>query len=442
MNFSKQKIKQTSLATAMAAILGAASIPGQASAGYLTLTISGWLTLIDSTGEVAVFNTDTGGAPMYGGRTAVSGTMTFDTQTNSGTIGMDNFSFFGAGVMEATSIFFQDIDGPSGASTLMLGNMSFNWNGNNGIPVSIIWDAQGLFAAIDGGLSAGSTIGTGCTGCVDGWSEDFDFDFGSAGTNTLPMGSVPIATVDWNTTDIGTVIMGTNPSGTLPLIADAIGGSPMKAGPFLGWNANFDIAHITVIQGTEFVDIIIPGGDTKECATTSGSELSMNAQITIPDNDAVDTITWSLDGVPIASDESIVVLVPLGVHAVEVSVTTVLGMTFSDTASVTIEDTTKPVINTAFINPKTGAEVTTINKNIDADISFSVSDSCDASPSSSATAGLPVLDGNSISARTSKKEPSVELSIKGNADNIELTVTAEDASGNMAVEKSTLTITP
>ena len=59
-----------------------------------------------------------------------------------------------------------------------------------------------------------------------------------------------MATTTFNTTDIGTVIVGSNPSGTLPFTDDGIGGSPMKAGPFPGFNANFDITDLTITSVT------------------------------------------------------------------------------------------------------------------------------------------------------------------------------------------------
>lgn len=60
------------------------------------------------------------------------------------------------------------------------------------------------------------------------------------------MGPAVMATTTSNTTDIGAVALGTNPSGTLPLIADTIGGSLMRAGPFPGFNPNFDITSVTI----------------------------------------------------------------------------------------------------------------------------------------------------------------------------------------------------
>jgi hypothetical protein len=247
-------LKKTALCAAMTTVMGISA--STASADMIGLNFNGWFTMINASGAGNLVNGDAPGGPMYGMRTPVSGTMSFDTATGAGSAVMGGFSFFGSGLASASAITFQAIgNGMGGGGGLVLGNMGFSWNGTVGIPTSIVLDASGFFAAVGGGLTTGSTIGTGCTGCVDAWSENFKFDFGSLGTYTLPMGSVPIGTTSWNTTDIGTVAVGTNPSGTLPLIADTIGGSPMKAGPFPGFNANFDITSVTI---TSYVTSAVP----------------------------------------------------------------------------------------------------------------------------------------------------------------------------------------
>ncbi len=211
-----------------------AAIPEQAISSRRRLSpITGWFTLLNPPGTGALNNGDAVVPPMYGNRTAVAGTMTFDTVAGTGAATMDAFSFFGGGPATATNISFQSI-----GSDLILGNLGFNWGGNDGIPVSIVQDAQGMFDAIGMSLGIGDSIGA--TGadfacdtnitCSDAATEDFLF--GAKASYTLPMGASPVVTTTFDTTDIGTVTLGTNPSGTLPLIADTIGGSPMKAGPF------------------------------------------------------------------------------------------------------------------------------------------------------------------------------------------------------------------
>ena len=228
-------LKKTALAVAITGVMGAATTT--ASADTINVSYTGWFTMLNPLGTDALVNGDAAGNAMYGRRTGVTGTMSFDTATGAGGGTMDPFSFFGGGNASATTISFQSTGGG-----LVLGNMGFNWSGTNQIPTSIVLDASGFFGAVAGGLTTSDIIsGVGATAATEG----FSFNFGKS-SYTLPMGAVPIATTTFNTTDVGTVGLGSNPSGTLPYTDDGIGGSPMKAGPFPGFNANFDITTLHV----------------------------------------------------------------------------------------------------------------------------------------------------------------------------------------------------
>jgi hypothetical protein len=231
--------KRTAVAAAVTAAVGGFSAP--ASAIVIDGTFNGLFTLIDP-GGVALNNSNAVSPPYYGWRTPVTGTLSFDTDTGGGTGTITPFSFAGGGLAAATAVTFQAIgNGTGGAGNLVLGNLGFNWSGNNGIPVSIVMDATGFFGAVGGGLTTGDVVsGAGALPASEGQL------FGGKQSYTLPIGPVPMATTTFNTTDIGTVGLGTNPSGTLPLTDDGIGGSPMKAGPFPLWNANFDLSEVTV----------------------------------------------------------------------------------------------------------------------------------------------------------------------------------------------------
>ena len=232
------------------AISVAVGLPTTASALTLTGTWSGVFTLLNPSGAVlANGDLNSAGAPWYGWRTPVTGTLAFDTSTGAGTGTAAAFSFQASGLATATTITFQAIgNGMGGAGNLVLGNMGFNWSGNNGIPVSIVLDASGFYAAGADGYSTSETITGGATPATDGYV------FGNimTGTYTLPIGPSPMATTTWNTTTIqATPALGDNPSGTLPLIANSFGGSPMGTAPFPGYYANFDISsiHITGVGG-------------------------------------------------------------------------------------------------------------------------------------------------------------------------------------------------
>jgi hypothetical protein len=234
-------LKKTVLTTAMTAVMGMTAT--SASAVVYNLEYDGWFTMLNPGGTDALVNGDASGNAMYGRRTEISGTMSFNTVTGAGTGTMVPFSFFGSGTATASGISFQAIgDGAGGAGPLVLGNMGFTWGGTVGIPTSIVLDGSGFFGALQGGLTTSDTVsGTGSLAATDGYS----FNFGKK-SYTLPMGPVPMATTTFNTTDIGTITIGVNPSGTLPLTDDGIGGSPMKAGPFPNFNANFDVTSIHV----------------------------------------------------------------------------------------------------------------------------------------------------------------------------------------------------
>lgn len=248
--------KKTLLSAAMA---GAMGVSVSANAGTVVGSWTGAFTMLNAGGQVT-FNSDVGscytGMQLSGTqciRTAVSGTLTFDTSTGAGSGTVVAFSFFGSGIASASGVSFQAIgDGFGNPGPLVLGNMGFYWNANTGIPVSIVMDASGFFGAMGGGLSVGQIVTGGATPASDTTQV--------SGV-TYPLGAGPMVTTLWNTTSIGVPVLGTNPSGTLPLVTDTVvttdgsaitgvGGSPMPTAPFAGYNANFDIISMTITSCT------------------------------------------------------------------------------------------------------------------------------------------------------------------------------------------------
>jgi hypothetical protein len=240
----KKSILNTAIAAAMgASVMAAAPV---ANAGVASYDWTGLFTMLDPGGGALANTSGAKGTNTF--QTAVTGTMQFDTVTGAGTATVVPFDFFkGTSPAEAVGINMQAIgDGMGGAGSLVLGNMLFNWNGTNGIPVSIVLDAQGFFA---GDLGGG---GLGAAPASDGTYTDATYGY-------LSVGPVPIATTAWNTTTNGAAALGNSVSGVLPLIYDTtpnaaydtintggtIGGSPMIAGPFSGNNANFDVVTMS-----------------------------------------------------------------------------------------------------------------------------------------------------------------------------------------------------
>jgi hypothetical protein len=238
----KSALKKTVLCVALVGALG--GVANQAAADTINVSFNGLFTMLDPSGT-ALQNTSYPyyGDPTwsYGYRTQISGTMSFDTVTGAGSGTVVPFQFFNGNTSlpaTAAGISLQAIgDGAGHPGTLILGNMLFNWNGNNGIPVSIVLDGAGFFGAMgQPGFGVGTVIsGTGAIPASNGIKK-----------GALPIGPAPVATTTWNTTTVAGAGMGSAISGQLPLIADTIGGSPMIAGPFTGYNANFDITSITV----------------------------------------------------------------------------------------------------------------------------------------------------------------------------------------------------
>ena len=199
----------------------------------------------------------------YGLRTQIAGSLTIDTADNSGTVSISPFQFFNGNPVKpatASGIAFVDAGSdPNNGDPLVLANMLFDWNGNNGIPVALVWDIKGLIDAINGGLTVGDTVTGGATIASDGIKK-----------GSYPVGPAPVATTTWDATDTCTPTtaqtppptgcMTVNPIGALPLIADTTGGDPMADGPFPDFSANFDFATLTLSSFTDTTPPVITLG--------------------------------------------------------------------------------------------------------------------------------------------------------------------------------------
>lgn len=267
-----KSLKKTALTAAVLTALGTAGMVQTASATVYDFTVTGYFTMLDPTGAFLANTSPPYATNQFSGkRTAITGTLHYDTLTNfgSGSATISSFNFFnGSSPAVAQGVTLQYIGNGTCTSNdplqgcqsgnLLLGNMLFNWSGNNGIPVSIVWDASGMLNAISGGnLIVGSVITS--TGALPASNTT---------KTTLQIGPAPVSTTTWNTTTIncapggGTTgpCLGVSPSGGLPLLAtypagywsgyagesSPIGGSPMVAGPFGAYNANFDFLSMTV----------------------------------------------------------------------------------------------------------------------------------------------------------------------------------------------------
>ena len=180
---------------------------------------------------------------------AIASTLTYDDSSGtgfSGELSINDFITLGS----AATIYDLTLQHQTGTN-LIVGNMLVDWNNNNGLPLSMVWDATGLFNAIDYGLQAGDVIsGTNLKRngvVVANVGSATPASDGIYNLNTgqfLNQGPAPLAMTTWNTTTLctpGVDCIGNALSGGGPFIDDSISGSPLIEIPFPGLNVNFDI---------------------------------------------------------------------------------------------------------------------------------------------------------------------------------------------------------
>ncbi len=253
-------MKLKNLVTATAAALGIGA-SASASAISFGLDFKGYVTMLNGTGA-GLQNSSYAAEPKFAGfRTPVQGSMVLNVGLTgmSGTATFNPFLFFGI-VASGRDINFVPVDTTLNipGSTLLLGNLLFDYGSYTGIPVSIVLDMGNLTTAL-----MESSPGDVLRGVMTAESDNTVFRSGKQ-TFTLPMGPVVVATTSWNTTmadtdndgQPGPITFGTNPSGVLPLLIDTtidstngdvgIGGVPMPIGAFIGFNPNFDFTEVTV----------------------------------------------------------------------------------------------------------------------------------------------------------------------------------------------------
>lgn len=206
------------------------------------------------TGQYTLLGTD----GSYADQQAIDSTLTYDDSSGAGFsagLTIANFDTFGS----TATIYGITLQRETGTN-LIVGNMLADWNINTGIPLSMVWDATGLFNAIDFGLQAGDVIsGTnlkrnGATiANVGSAIPASDGTYNPYTGQFLNQGPAPLAITTLNTSTLcvpgvygqpgatnGDCI-GNALSGGAPFTDDEISGSPMIDGPFVGFNVNFDI---------------------------------------------------------------------------------------------------------------------------------------------------------------------------------------------------------
>lgn len=223
--------------------------PISAFSQLLTFDYTATFTMVAADGTFIVNMSELGNST-NGNRTSIIGSMDYDTISGDATFVMVPF-LFNYAITEWVGMYKKDI-----GSNYDLFNSLFNWNGNYGIPVSLVWDSTGLNNAINSGLSNGSIINGSLGGAIPATSNTVA-STGPGGTITYPLGPSPLATTTFNTTPVNPPV-GFNdaPSGQLPIINDliiditngdiGIGGSPMQTSPFNAANINIDFNTLVV----------------------------------------------------------------------------------------------------------------------------------------------------------------------------------------------------
>jgi hypothetical protein len=255
----------TKLKPLLAAVCATVGIAASAPASAISfgMDFKGYVTMLGSDGGILRNVSFKKVEPFFGFRTPVSGHMILDIGLDGvrGTATIDDIKFSGSSA-KGREIHFEPVDsiGPIPTSTLLIGNLLFDFNAEIGIPVSIVLDMGNLTTAL-----MASTPGDMIGGLLTAASENTVDDAGN-GPQTFPMGPVVVASTTWNTTDAdtdgdgvpGPLQFNTNPSGVVPLLVDTVsddysdngdvgvGGSPIKVGSFVGFNPNFDFKEITV----------------------------------------------------------------------------------------------------------------------------------------------------------------------------------------------------
>lgn len=220
--------RQSALAIAISTALAlpVTSLGTQAHAAQIDFNWQGVFSLLDP-GGAAVANPSTPAyndpAFGYGQRTPISGTLSVDPDTGTGTVDLTPFQFFGTEPqfqLVANDFVLNALgDGNGGPGTLVQANMEITWN-SNVFDASLIWDASGLFAASP--FSVGDTIAN--TGALPA-SNDI-------GGGSIPIGPAPLASTTYDS--------------AFPLAGDGIAGTPTPDGPTVSFNYVFDVTSLTV----------------------------------------------------------------------------------------------------------------------------------------------------------------------------------------------------
>lgn len=105
------------------------------------------------------------------------------------------------------------------------------------------------------------------------------------------------------------------------------------------------------------VTIGVVGGTQQECTAHDGATVTANANVYVPEGDALASIEWTLNDAPIGSGEQITQVLALGMNTLSAQLLTRSGAVASASSAVTARDTQAPSVSAAFIDARTGKPV-------------------------------------------------------------------------------------
>lgn len=227
-------LRKTAVALAIAASMGSAVM---AEAATIYGSWSGTFTMLDPNG-FALQNTSLPyyyePAWGYGLRSEISGTLTFDTVSGTGSATVNPFDFCNSGLATLHDFVLQFIgDGAGGSGSLLAGSVMMDWNYNVNINIGMIFDASGFLGALPGAGTSTTISGVGALPASNGIKS-----------GKYPIGPAPIAMTSFDTdfhNDPNCVI-----SNSCLIGDDGIGGDPMDNGPFPDFSFNIDIASVHI----------------------------------------------------------------------------------------------------------------------------------------------------------------------------------------------------
>jgi hypothetical protein len=184
------------------------------------------------------------------------------------------------------------------------------------------------------------------------------------------------------------------------------------------------------------VSIVIEGGSPQECSEINASSVNFTADVrTLPDDPAA-SVEWFLDGSSVGLGENITTKVQLGAHSIDVVVTTANGVTFGASEAIDVVDTIAPSISISFSDSKGDAVTTVTRSGLNfINVNYPVTDICDPMPSAWGVGGVDIANGQLVLIQATTEEIRLE------GQQIKLSVTAEDASGNINEAEAALYIT-